>query len=266
MRAQINGIDMNYEISGKESGPPVVLHHPLATELSIWDELTDALAPKYRVIRFDARGHGRTEAPKGPYTMEGLAGDVIALLDHLKIAKTRYLGLSMGGFVGNILGYAHPDRFHSLVLVSTSSNMSPAREIWAGRIKTVAAEGMSKPIVEGSMQRWLSPDALKSKPELVARLSRMVAGTPPDGFIGWCEAIMNFNVTDRLKEVRIPVQVIAGALDPATPPAMMQVMHKEIAGSEYVEIPGTAHMLQVEEPATFHAHVLPFLAKHGPAA
>ena len=266
MHARVNGIDMNYEISGKENGPPVVLHHPLATELSVWDELTAALSPAYRVIRFDARGHGKTEAPKGPYKMEGLADDVIALMDHLKIEKSRYLGLSMGGFVGNILAYAHPDRFHSLVLVSTSSNMSPAREIWSGRIKAVAADGMSKPIVEGSMQRWISADALSNKPALVSRLSKMVADTPPAGFIGWCEAIMNFNVTDRLKDVRLPVQIIAGALDPATPPAMMQVMHNKIKGSEDVEIPGTAHMLQVEEPAKFHSYVLPFMAKHGPSA
>ncbi len=266
MRARVNDIDMHYTISGRDDAPPVLLHHPLATELSIWDELTAALEPKYRVIRMDARGHGKTDAPKGPYEMGALARDCVGLLDHLKIAKARYLGLSMGGFVGNILGYAHPDRFHSLVLVSTSSDMTAAREVWEGRVKAVAKDGMSKAIVDGSMQRWLSPDALKNKPELVARLSQMVGATPPAGFIGWCEAIMNFNVTARLKEVRLPVRIIAGAIDPATTPAMMQLMHREIPGSEYVEIPGTAHMLQVEEPAKFHAEVLPFMAKHGPTA
>lgn len=266
MRARINDIDMHYAVSGKDTAPPVVLHHPLATELSIWDELTAALEPSYRVIRLDARGHGQTAAPAGPYDMEALADDVTGLMDHLGIQKARYLGLSMGGFVGSVLGYRHPSRFHSLCLVSTSSNMTGAREVWEGRIKTVAAEGMSSAIVDGSMQRWLSPSALAKKPELVARLSRMVAGTPPAGFIGWCQAITNFNVTHRLKEIRLPVRIIAGALDPATTPAMMQVMHKEIPGSEYVEVPGTAHMLHVEEPALFHAEVLPFMAKHGPKA
>lgn len=266
MRARIKDIDMHYTISGKDSAPPVVLHHPLATELSIWDELTAALEPTYRVIRMDARGHGKTEAPAGPYNMEAMADDVIAFMDHLGIEKTRYLGLSMGGFVGAVLGYRHPSRFHSLCLVSTSSNMSGAREVWEGRIKTVLAEGMSKTIVDGSMQRWLSPSSLAGKPQLVARLSKMVADTPPAGFIGWCNAIINFNVTDRLKEIKVPVRIIAGAIDPATTPAMMQVMHKEIPGSEYAEVPGTAHMLHVEEPALFHAEVLPFMAKHGPKA
>jgi 3-oxoadipate enol-lactonase len=266
MRARIKDIDMHYTIAGNDAAPPVLLHHPLATELSIWDELTSALEPNYRVIRLDARGHGLTDAPAGPYNMEGLADDVIALMDHLGIQKSRYLGLSMGGFVGAVLGYRQPSRFHSLCLVSTSSNMSGAKEIWEGRIKTVQTEGMSKVIVDGSMQRWLSPSALAGKPQLVARLSNMVAGTPPAGFIGWCQAIINFNVTDRLKEIKLPVRIIAGALDPATTPAMMQVMHKEIPGSEYVEIPGTAHMLHVEETALFHAEVMPFMAKHGPEA
>ena len=266
MRARINDIDMNYAVSGKADAPPVVLHHPLATELSIWDELTAALEPSYRVIRLDARGHGLTDAPSGPYDMGRLADDVVGLMDHLGIPKTRYLGLSMGGFVGQMLGLNHPGRFHSLMLVSTSSDLTAARDIWDGRVRTAAKDGMSHAIVEGSMQRWLAPDKLKNNPKLVARLSKMVAETPPAGFIGWCQAIMRFNVTNRLKEIDLPVRIIAGGIDPATTPAMMQIMHKEIRGSEYAEVPGTAHMLHVEEPAKFHAEVLPFLAKHGPKA
>jgi 3-oxoadipate enol-lactonase len=266
MRARINDIEMNYVVSGKAGAPPVVLHHPLATELSVWDELTAALEPTYRVIRLDARGHGQTDVTPGPYEMGALARDVVGLMDHLGIAKSRYLGLSMGGFVGQMLGLEHASRFHSLVLVSTSSDMSPTSQVWEGRIRTVMNEGMSKTIVDGSMQRWVAPHALSTKPALVARLSRMVASTPPAGFIGWCQAIMPFNITHRLKSIDLPVRIIAGALDPATTPAMMQVMHREIRGSEYAEVPGTAHMLHVEEPEKFHAEVLPFLAKHGPRA
>ena len=244
----------------------MVLHHPLATELSIWDELTAALEPHYRVIRLDARGHGKTDAPAGPYDMSQLAKDTVGLMDHLGIQKTRYLGLSMGGFVGQMLGLEHASRFHSLCLVSTSSNLTAAADVWNGRVATATKDGMSKAIVEGSMQRWLAPDKLKTNPKLVARLSKMVAETPPAGFIGWCQAIMQFNVTNRLKEIDLPVRIIAGGIDPATTPAMMQIMHKEIRGSEYAEVAGTAHMLHVEEPAKFHAEVLPFLAKHGPKA
>lgn len=266
MRAEINGIAMNFAVSGREGAPAVVLHHPLATELSIWDELTAALEPKYRVVRLDARGHGKSEASPPPYDMSRLAADVVGLMDHLKIDKARYLGLSMGGFVGQQLGLEHASRFHSLTLVSTSSDMTGTRPIWETRIRTAGTDGMTKELVDTSMQRWLAPEALKGKPALVARLFKMASSTPPQGFIGWCQAIINFNITNRLKEIRVPVRIIAGALDPATTPAMMQVMHKEIAGSEYAEVPGTAHMLHVEEPAKFHAEVLPFMAKHGPQA
>ena len=256
MRARINDINMNYAVSGKAGGPPVVLHHPLATELSIWDELTAALEPNYRVIRLDARGHGLTDAPSGAYDMARLADDVVGLMDHLGIQKTRYLGLSMGGFVGQMLGLNHPGRFHSLMLVSTSSDLTAARDVWEGRVRIAGKEGMTQAIVEGSMQRWLAPEKLKNNPKLVARLSKMVADTPPAGFIGWCQAIMQFNITHRLKEIDLPVRIIAGGIDPATTPAMMQIMHKEIRGSEYAEVPGTAHMLHVEEPEKFHAEGL----------
>jgi 3-oxoadipate enol-lactonase len=267
MQATINGIGINFEIAGHQSAPLVILHHPLATNLSIWDELAAALEPRYRVIRFDARGHGKSEAPKGAYAFETLAADVIGLMDHLKVSKARYLGLSMGGFVGQYLGLLHPDRFHSLCLVSTSSNMaSLGREIWDERITIVERRGMTASVVNGALARWLARDTLEKKPALVARLRAMIEATPPDGYVGWCHAIRALNVTSRIKAIRLPTQIIAGALDPATPPAAARVIHREIEGSELVVIPGVSHMLNVEAPETFHAHVIPFLAAHGPAA
>ncbi|MGE0629363.1 MAG: alpha/beta fold hydrolase [Hyphomicrobiaceae bacterium] len=264
MRATINGISMNYAISGPAAAPPVVLHHPLATDLTVWDELTKALEPSYRVIRFDARGHGKTDAPKGPYDFATLAADVTGLMDHLGIDKARYLGLSMGGFAGQVLGFTSPGRFHSLCLVSTSSDMTATPDVWNTRIATARKDGMSEGLIAGSMARWVAPAALNSKPHVVARLSDMVRTTPVEGYIGWCEAIRDFNVTARLGDIKLPTKVIVGALDPATSPAMAQIIHKGIAGSEYAEVPGTAHMLHVEEPEQFHAEVLPFMAKHGP--
>jgi 3-oxoadipate enol-lactonase len=266
MQARINGISINYEISGPASGPPVVLHHPLATNLNVWDELTAALERAgYRVIRFDARGHGKTEAPAGPYEMEALATDTLELMDHLGVAKARYVGLSMGGFVGQVMAIKHPDRFHCLVLASTSSDMTEGRAFWNMRIETATREGMSKALIDGSIPRWVAPESVKSKPQVVDRLTGMVAATPVAGYVGWCHAISNFNVAGRLAGVKgVPVKVIVGALDPATTPAMAQTIHKLIAGSEYAEVPGTAHMLHIEDPDLFSAEVLPFLAKHGP--
>ncbi|HXF53672.1 MAG TPA: alpha/beta fold hydrolase [Hyphomicrobiaceae bacterium] len=267
MRARVNGIDLHYVVSGRADAPPVLLHHPLATNLTIWDELTAALEPHYRVIRFDARGHGTSDAPKGAYTFETLTGDVVGLLDHLGLAKVRYLGLSMGGFVGQYLGLLHPHRVHSLCLVSTSSNMAAlGREIWDERIRIVDEQGMTRSVVDGALARWLSPDALKSRPELVARLRAMIEATPPAGYVGWCHAIRALDITDRIRAIRLPTKVIAGELDPATPPAGARVIHEAIAGSQFVVLPGVSHMLHVEAPAAFHREVLPFLAEHGPSA
>ena len=266
MKAKINGIEMNYAVSGPERAPVVLLHHPLATNLTVWDELTAALQPRYRVVRLDARGHGETEAPKAIYGFETLAADVVGLMDNLGIGQARFLGLSMGGMVGQYLGLLYPGRFHSLCLVSTSSNMAAlGAQIWDQRIKT-AAEGGMQTVVDGAMARWVAPAAMSDKPALVQRLRQMILSTPVDGYIGWCHAIRSLNVTDRLGEIPLPTQVVVGALDPATPPAAAELIHKGIRGSSLVVMPGVSHMLQVEEPDAFHAVVMPFLAAHGPSA
>lgn len=266
MRATINGIEMNYEVSGRSDAPAVVLHHPLATNLSTWDALTAALEPNYRVVRFDARGHGKTEAPEGPYAFETLAADVVGLMDHLGIDKARFLGLSMGGMVGQYLGILYPDRFHCLCLVATTSAVpAQAHPLWDERIR-VASTGSLSELVEGAIVRWVVPETKTNKPEVVAQLTAMMEATPPKGYIGWCQAIRNLNITDRLKEIRVPTCVIVGESDPSTPPAAAEVIHREIAGSELVVIPGVSHMLHLEDPEAFHAKVLPFFAAHGPSA
>ncbi|MCL4766775.1 MAG: alpha/beta fold hydrolase [Hyphomicrobiaceae bacterium] len=265
MKAKINGIEVNFEVSGRADAPAVMLHHPLATDLSTWDELTTALEPLYRVVRMDARGHGRSEAPEGAYAFETLAADVVGLMDHLEIGKARFLGLSMGGMVGQYLGLLHPKRIHSLCLVSTSSAVpADSAPLWEERIRTATTSGMSS-LVDGAMARWLAPEALRSRPALVARLRAVIEATPPRGYVGWCHAISGLAITQRLAGIRLPTRVIVGALDPATPPQAAEAIHREIAGSDLVVMPGVSHMLHLEDPDAFHTHVLPFLARFGPA-
>lgn len=262
MRAQINGISMRYELSGPADGAPVVLHHPLATNHSTWDELTAALSSTYRVLRIDARGHGESDAPEGPYAFETLAADVVAAMDHARIGKAGFLGLSMGGMVGQYLGLLHPGRFNSLILASTSSRVpAEAQPIWDQRIAAARSAGMSSQI-DGAMSRWVSPAALAGNSPLVARLSAMIAATPVAGYVGWCEAIRWLDVTARLGEISIPTRVIVGALDPATPVAASQAIHDAIPGSDLVIVPGVSHMLHNEAPEVFASHVVPFFAQH----
>jgi 3-oxoadipate enol-lactonase len=259
MQATINGFRMNFAVEGSDAAPAVVLHHPLATDLSIWDQLTAALRPRYRVVRFDARGHGASEATAAPYDFAMLGADVTALMDHLKIARAHFLGLSMGGMVGQHLGLEHPQRFASLILCSTSSRIpAEAQPLWDERVKVAREKGMASQ-VELALSRWLAASSLQGKPPLVSRMRRYIEATPVEGYAGWCQAIRGLNVTDRLKGIKLPTRVIVGAEDPSTPPAAAQVIHREIAGSDLVEVPGVSHQLQVEEPDTFNRHVREFL-------
>jgi 3-oxoadipate enol-lactonase len=261
MQASINGIRMTYDVAGAERAPVVVLHHPLATNLSIWDELTPVLAGKYRVVRFDARGHGQTEAPKGPYTFETLAADVVGLMDHLKIKTAEFLGLSMGGMVGQYLGLLHAGRFSTLQLVSTSSRIpDEVKHMWVDRVKVAREKGMASQ-VEPALGRWIT-QANRAKPALVARLTKMIETTPLEGYAGWCQCIHGLNVTDRLKGIKLPTRVIVGKEDPATPVAAAETIHRQIAGSDLVILPNVSHMLCAEDPPAFHKPVLEFLAKH----
>jgi 3-oxoadipate enol-lactonase len=262
MKSTINGMDINYELSGPADGPVVVLHHPLATNLTSWDELTAVLEPRYRVLRLDARGHGKSDAPSPPYQLESLAKDVVDLMTACGIERASFLGLSMGGMVGQYLGLLHPERFNSLILASTSSRIpDDAQPIWDQRISSALTGGMVTQ-VDGAMQRWLSPRALNENAALAERLRKMIQSTPIDGYVGWCHAIRRLNVTDRLGAVRLPTRVIVGEIDPATPVAAAQAIHAAIPNSDLVIVPGVSHMLHNEEPELFHSHVLPFLDAH----
>jgi 3-oxoadipate enol-lactonase len=266
MQATINGFRMNFAVDGPEAATAVVLHHPLATDLTIWDELTAALVPRYRVVRFDARGQGASEATAAPYHFATLTADTVALMDHLSVGRAHFLGLSMGGMVGQHLGVEHPQRCASLILCSTTSRMPPeAQPLWDERAKAVREKGMASQ-VQLALPRWLAAATMTSKPALVARMTRYLETTPVEGYAGWCQAIRDLNVTDRLKTIKLPTLVVVGSEDPSTPPAAAQAIHREISGSQLIEVPGVSHQLHVEEPATFNRHVLEFLDRQPPIA
>jgi 3-oxoadipate enol-lactonase len=261
MQASINGFRMSYRVDGPATATAVVLHHPLATNLTMWDELTAALTPNYRVVRLDARGHGQSEATKAPYDFKTLTADVIGLLDHLELDRVHFLGLSMGGMVGQFLGLEHAGRFHSLILSSTSSRIpAEAQPVWDERIKVSREKGMASQ-VPVALTRWLAAATNTGKPAVVARMRQFIEATPVEGYIGWCQAIRTLDIADRLRAITLPTRVIVGAEDPGTPPAAAEAIHREIKGSDLIVVPGVSHMLHVEEPATFNKHVLDFLGR-----
>jgi 3-oxoadipate enol-lactonase len=259
MKVKANGIDINYEIAG--SGPWLTLSHSIASDLHMWDEQMDALTQKYKVLRFDTRGHGASSAPDGAYTLDQLADDVHGLLGALGIKQTHWVGLSMGGMIGQACALKYPGVFQSMVLADTTCHYpAEAQPAWADRIKLAQAQGMT-PFVGAMLERWFTEPYRKANPPALARVGNAIRTTPAAGFIGCCHALPKINVTDRLKEIRCPMLVIVGELDPGTPVAMARQIHEAAPGSELVIIPAAAHLTNVEQPQAFNAALLGFLGR-----
>jgi len=259
MRFQGKGIGINYQVEGE--GPWVVMSHSLACNVSMWDEQAALLARNFRVLRFDTRGHGATDAPKGAYDLEMLAGDLLALLDGLKVEHAHYVGLSMGGMIGMTFALRHPGRLSSLVLCDTTSRVPPeAAPVWQGRIKTASEQGM-EPLVEPTLQRWFTEPFYQANKKMMARVGRMIRSTPVDGYIGCCHAIPKIDVTDRLGAIRCPTLIIVGDQDVGTPVAMSQAINAAIPGSILNVIPSASHLSNLEQPQPFNRALTDFLGK-----
>lgn len=261
MTIHANGVDIHYEISGQAPGRPwVTLAHSLATDLTLWDGVTAALAPHFNVLRYDARGHGQTSAPEGPYSFPQLVGDLTGLLDALQIERTHFVGLSMGGMLAQHFALAAPERLDRLVIVSSTSRIPPeASTMWAERI-AVARSGGMQAHVDATLARWFTAPYRSAHPEVTERIGAMVAATPVAGFAGWGAAICTLDTSARLKNVRAPTLVVVGAEDPGTPPAASESIAAAIPGARLEIIPSASHQLVIEQAETFNRLLLGFLA------
>jgi 3-oxoadipate enol-lactonase len=267
MKVRTNGIDIHYVIDDSTggTGPWLTLSHSLGCNVSMWDDQMDVLTGRFRVLRFDTRGHGQSSAPPGPYTLDELAEDVHGLFAHLGIERTHWIGLSMGGMIGETYALAHPDVFESLVLADTTSKRPPnAREMWGERIRVAQTQGMPA-LVESTLARWFTEPFRAARPDVMARIGADILATPPDGFAGCCEAISRVDLAHRLHEIRCPVLVMVGDQDHGTPPEMAREIHRNLPGSQLVIIPDASHLSNVEQPALFNRAITDFLAAHAPA-
>ena len=262
MKIKANGIEMQYTLDGPGGAPVVTLSHSLATNLSMWDPQLDALRARYRVLNYETRGHGGTDAPAAAYTLDQLADDARALLQALGIAKTHWCGLSMGGMIGQTLALKHPDLFLSLSLCDTSSRIpAEARPLWADRIKTAESQGM-EPLVEPTLGRWLTAPFRERRKDVVGKVASMIRSTPPTGYAGCCHAIAALDLTDRISAISLPTLIVVGEEDQGTPVAASRVMNERIKGSELVIIPSAAHLSNLEQPEAFTGALAKFLAKN----
>jgi 3-oxoadipate enol-lactonase len=260
MKIKANGININYVIEGE--GPWLVMSHSLACDVSMWDEQAALLKKQFRVLRFDTRGHGASDAPAGAYSMDMLAEDLRGLLDGLKVENPHFMGLSMGGMIGMTFALKYPKRLRSLVLCDTSSRIpAEAGAIWEGRIKTATEQGM-EPLVEPTLKRWFTEPFFNANSAMMARVGKLIRSTPVAGYAGCCHAIRPLNITAKLGAITCPVQVLVGEQDAGTPVAMSRDIVNAIPGAELVIIPSASHLSNLEQPAKFSDAVLGFLVKH----
>ena len=263
MRIEANGIVMNCELSGKQEGDVVMLSHSLASSLVLWRPQMDVLNRHFRVLAYDTRGHGGTEATPPPYTLSQLGEDAAALLDALKIDAVHWVGISMGGMIGQSMALEHPGRLKSLSLCDTAAVVpKEADPVWQDRIDLVQREGMG-PAVQSTLERWFTPAYLARNPPVVDVIRRQILDTPVDGCVGCSEAIRRLDYLERLREIKVPTLIMVGEEDPGTPVAASRAMHDRIPGARLVILPSAAHLSNIEQAEAFNRELTAFLMNFG---
>jgi len=264
MLLPLAGRRLYYDLAGPEDGPAVCITHSLASDGGSWAEQVPALlGAGYRVLRLDMRGHGGSDPVAGDYTMTTLAGDVASVLDALGMARVHYIGLSIGGMIGQAFALEHGDKLISALWCDTlPASPAGATEVWGPRIKAVRAANSLEPIAEASMDRYLSPAFRARNPGRWKQLRDTVIGTTPQGYLGCSAAIVDFDFTARLPSLRLPVLVVCGEEDAGTPAAENRRLAGLVPGARYEEIAGMRHFPNVEAPDAFNPVMLGWLAAH----
>jgi 3-oxoadipate enol-lactonase len=258
MKTKANGIAINYQVDGPEGAPWLIFSNSLATNLTMWDDQARELKQAYRVLRYDQRGHGGSDAPAGRYTFELLMADVIALMDALGIKKTHFAGLSMGGATALGLAETHPDRFDRIIVCDSPCQSTPvSTQQWEERIVVAQKQGMDA-LVEPTVGRWFPPETLKANPPHIDKVRKMVRSTQVNGFIGCAAALANHDYAAAVATVKRPVLFMAGEKDGVTPVAMRK-LSAALPGSRYVELPGAGHISNMDQPEGFTWTIADFL-------
>ncbi|MEP3045688.1 MAG: 3-oxoadipate enol-lactonase [Roseibium sp.] len=254
--AQLENADIHWQEDGDPAGYPVVFANSLGTDLRLWDQVVQQL-PKtgYRFIRFDKRGHGLSSSKQLRYSIADLAGDTEDLLQHIGVSKCVFVGLSVGGMIGQSLASRNPELVSRLVLACSAARMGDPN-MWAARIATVRENGLEF-IADAVLERWFSPEFLKNPSAIAWR--NMLSRTPAGGYIGCCEAIAASDLTAITSELRLPVLGIGGSHDGASPPQVVKATSDLVPDSRFVEINDAGHLPCVEQPDVFSAHLVEFL-------
>jgi 3-oxoadipate enol-lactonase len=250
-------VELQHRVDGPEDAPLLVLGSSLGTTGAMWNDNVAALTEHFRLLRYDTRGHGGSPAPDGPYSIDDLGADLLALLDELGVERASYCGLSLGGMIGMWCASEQPKRFDHLVLCCTVPHFPPP-DLWNERIDTVRGHGI-EPMVEPAIERWLPPAVRVARPEAAEHLRALIRSTAAEGYAGCCEAIRDMDLRGRLAAIEAPTLVIAGSQDPSTPAEKVRSIADAVPGARYFELEGAAHIANMARPAEFSQAVLDHL-------
>lgn len=257
------GVRLAVNVPASLSKPVIVLSSSIGASMGMWDEISDRLSDQTSIVRYDTRGHGQSDVPTGPYSIERLGLDVLAILDALKIQQAVFCGLSLGGLTGIWLGANRGERLTGLVLANTAANFPPA-SMWRDRAAAVRTSGMSS-LVPATLERWFTTAFRERSPARIAQMAEMIGATPSEGYAGCCDVLAVADLRPRLSDISCPVQVICGAHDPSTPPARGEEIVAGINGAQMVTV-DAAHISAVEAPDAFAHELVKFMSRAAGAA
>ncbi len=264
MLLSLNGRRIHYDLTGPDAAPTVCITHSLASDGGSWAEQLPALLQGgFRVLRLDMRGHGGSDPVGGDYTMAALADDVAQALATLAIPRVHYIGLSIGGMIGQAFALAHGERLISAMWCDTlPASPLGAAEIWAQRMNTVRAAGSLASIADGTVERWLTNSFKAARPVRWQEIRDTIAATTAAGYLGCCAAILDYDFVPRLPQVRVPILVVCGSDDAGTPASENRRIASLVPGARYEEIAGMRHFPNVEAPEPFNRIMLGWLEAH----
>ena len=254
---KVNGVDVAYRFDGSRDGPVLLVANSLMANGSMWDWNVPAFADRYRVLRYDKRGHGSSGLSAGPYSIAQLADDAIGLLDALGIAKAHFMGLSIGGMIGQQLGARFPERIYSLSLCNTASEMPP-RSLWEERFEIARTQGIAG-LVDGTIKRWFTAPFIERAPKDIEKVRQMILGTNVDGYMACGSAVRDMAQSTMLLKIKTPTLVLSGRYDPACTVEQGIVLHRLIDGSKMVVLEDAAHLSNIEQAVAFNRTVREFI-------
>lgn len=260
MQIDVNGLSTRVELDGPAGAPVVMLSHSLMLDVDMWQPQMAALASRYRVLRYDTRGHGGTQAPASSFGLRELADDVDAILAQLGIASVHFVGLSMGGMIGQQLAVLYPQRVRSLVLANTLSAYGPeAMPMWQGRIDAAGGPQGLEPLVEPTVTRWFTEPFRAADAGVLDWVRALIRRTSVPGYVECCKALMKLDLTASLRSVHTPTLVVAGRQDPSTPVAGSEAIAQALPNSRLAVIEDAAHISNIEQPRVFEGLLMDFL-------